>query len=220
MKNTAKNTQTAPAPSSNLKTRCRDLTVLDYIRLVCEDDLSVLIAAGKPLAHELEAARTEVLTELSGLSGNDGPSATKMLLGNIYALKAQRLSFIAAMGAMADCFDESKEFFRSCGVNVDGWSFDTVDKHLKRVNAEIKAIDVRLAAKVKEYNSMAAKSGERETVEKDIRAEMAILGQHQGFAITDNCNLADYASYRQSFNNHLKALESAKQKTNQQQYRQ
>lgn len=199
-------TETAQSsPSWSLKTRCRDLTVIDYIRLVCDGDLSVLVATGTPLDKDLEMAKADVLAEFAELSGAS-ESEGMMILNEIYSLRAQRASYLAAMMAMGELFDDGKEFFRSKGFDVSGWSAENPAKCLKRINAAIKAIDLKIGLKVKEYNKLAAKTEGKSIAEGDIRMEMAILSTDMSHTIGDDCNLATYASYKKSNKERAKAL--------------
>jgi hypothetical protein len=199
------------SPSWSLKTRCRELTVLDYIRLVCEDDLTVLVASGKPLDRDLDTARADVLAEFAELSGaSDGGGMA--LFNEIYAMRAQRVSYLAAMSAMGELFEDGREFFRSKGFDVSGWTAEEPRKWLKRINGEIKAIDGRMALKVKEYNKMAAQNEGKKATEADIRLEMVILASDLSHSIADDCNLATYAAYKKAHRERVKALEMVKSK--------
>ncbi len=201
-------------PLSNLKTRCRDITVGEYIRLICENDLSVLVLSGSPDESQKETARMEVLSEFSELSGNENTDILMTSLGQIYQYRAQYCSYVAAMVAMEYLFEDGKEFFRTRGVNVSTWNKDEPEIAFKRIKSELKAIEMKMAAKVKEYNSKAAKVADKSVTAKDIRAEMAVLSKHQGHSIADDCNLEMYAGYRMSYNHYIKAMEHAKQRVN------
>lgn len=179
--------------------------MIDYIRLVCDGDLSVLVATGTPLDKDLEMAKADVLAEFAELSGAS-ESEGMMILNEIYSLRAQRASYLAAMMAMGELFDDGKEFFRSKGFDVSGWSAENPAKCLKRINAAIKAIDLKIGLKVKEYNKLAAKTEGKSIAEGDIRMEMAILSTDMSHTIGDDCNLATYASYKKSNKERAKAL--------------
>jgi hypothetical protein len=181
--------------------------------MVVDGDLSVLVLSGKPLLGELESAKMEVLAEFAELSGNDATTAAMSVMAKIYEYRAQRLSYIYAMFAMEGGFESGKEFFKNAGFDVSGWSAENPNRYLKRINAEIKAVDTKIALKVKEYNSMAANRDGKAITEKDIRTEMAVLSKNQGHAVGDDCNLATYAGYRQSYNIYVKSLEDAKFRT-------
>jgi len=220
MKKTAKKSQnprkigtgTAQLPQSlSLKTRCRDLTVLDYIRMVCEGDLSVLVVSGTPLDTELERAKSEVLAEFAELAGATDTAAMSILL-EITELRRQRVAYLAALLAMGDLFDEGKEFFRSKGFDVSGWSADKPEKAMKRINSAIKAIDNKMALAVKEYNKTAVKAGGKAITEADIRMEMAILSTDMSHAIDDDYNLASYAVRKKVHKEQMRALEAVKLK--------
>ncbi len=188
--------------------------MLDYIRLVCDGDLSVLVASGTPLEKDKEAAKMDVLSEFAELSGNESTSAAMSLMAKIYELRAQRLSYIAAMYALDGEFDGAREFFRLRGFDVSGWTQENPRKALKRINAEIKGIDLRLSLKIKEYNALVATKDGKAPTERDIRVEMAVLSQHQNHAITNDCDLATYAGYKHTYGIHVKSLEDAKHRVN------
>jgi hypothetical protein len=199
------------SPSWSLKTRCRELTVLDYIRLVCEGDLSVLVASGKPLDKELEAARADILAELGELSGG-GKSEARSLHDAIEAYRADIFAATTALSIFEGVFDDELreracKVLDACGIDTRAWGKEITEANIKRAIAEIKAKNSRLELKVKEYSQMAAKNEGKAVTEADIRLEMVILSADLSHSIADDCNLATYAAYRKAHKERVKALE-------------
>lgn len=201
--------------SSRIKTACRDLTVRDYIEMVCFDNNEVLAIGGNPSKDELNAARMTVLTEFAKLSGSGEGEA-----GHLFAAivnrqrKAQSIEIILRVFASGMYDDEARDTAYSTltgwGIRTATWGDRPTEADIRRVDAILLSEKNRLAKDIESYNKLAAKNEGKKITESDVRGEMVAISLSGQLPISDECNLATYAAYRKSHIERAKALEAAK----------
>ncbi len=200
-----------------LRDRCRDLTIRDYIELVCEDNFDVLISKGIPDRDALNEAKMAILSEFGILSGG-AESDTAKAYDKIIRLRAQ----IEAIGMTTDimiadidggCFSEGCRILQMCGVSVRTWKFETIAQDIKRALAFMKTKEARLKVETERYNNLASRSEGAKLTESDIRNEMSAISAHLKYGISDDCNLATYAAHRKSFIAYVKSMQKLEHKT-------
>jgi hypothetical protein len=189
------------------------LTVLDYIRLVCEDDLTVLVASGKPLDKDLEAARADVLTEFTELSGT-GDSEMRKVYDNIENHRGNIFAATVALQTFDGAFDDELRerachVLSRCGISTNTWGAEITEADIKRAVSGIKAMQQRLDREVDRYRKLASENVGNKASEADIRLEMVILSTDAGHTIADSCDMATYAAYKKAHKERVKALEIA-----------
>lgn len=201
-------------PSYALKSKCRQLTVGDYIEIVCDDNLQPLVLSGTPPAEALNGAKMAVLQEFAELSGA-GQSEAGILHKNIVAKQEDIFAATTALQAFDGYFDEELraracKVLNACGISTGTWGKEVTEANIRRAAAEIKSKQARLDNDVERYNKLVAKADSKKVTESDLRREMVIVGGDG--VVPDDCNLATYAAKVKAHRETIKALEAQKLK--------
>lgn len=199
-------------PSYALKDKCRQLTVGDYIEMVCYDNLQPLVLEGKPTTEALNEAKMAVLQEYAELVGA-GESEAGMVYKNIVELKGSILAATTALQTFDGYFDEDLrvracKVLSKCGISTSTWGAQVTEANIKRAAAELKAKQIRLEREIERYNKLAVRSADKKATEGDIRREMVAVGGDS--IISDDCNLATYAVKVKTHREMIKAIERQK----------
>lgn len=208
----------APAPStpsSCLKTRCKQLTVGDYIELVCENDLDILTISGTPTREEQNEAMMAIVSEFATLSGGS-ESGAMAVYNRIVVARAKIFAISTVINVLTSVWDkeawsEACKILDECGVSTKTWKPETILTDIKGAERELKALSVRMKIDIEKYNNLAARNEGQKLTEEGIRGEMVAISTGAGLAITDDCNLATYAAHRKAHTARVRALEAAKQ---------
>lgn len=203
--------QESPKSLSCLKTRCRELTVGDYIRLVCDNDNSVLFLSGEASDSDIQDAKNSIFAEFAILSGVEEGELAKLyremaaIEEDIFVIY-HVISELHGMLLLEDR-ELAYKILNKCGVSTTGWSPETFKKDAKRALSIAKAKEVRLREKSERYRKLSEKT-DKKTSESDIRTEMVAISRGAQLTINDDCNLATYAAYKKAHIEMGKAIEA------------
>lgn len=204
-------------PLFTLKTKCRQLTVGDYIRLVCEDDFVVLVLTGNPDRDALNEAKMAVFSEFAELSGA-GESEAGRVFKEITKYREDIFAITTALNMFGSYFDDEIQgraftVLERCGIRTKTWTPQTLESDIKRAVNVLKSKELRMRHEIERYNKLSARNEGEKVTEKDIRLEMAVLGSNLHCGISDECNLATYAGYKHANKKQAEAAEDAMQKS-------
>lgn len=194
-----------------LKGKCRLLTIGEYIELICEDNLSILIVEGKPDAEALNEAKMDVISEFSELSGDEGSSAIVDSLRKIYKYRAEIMGMTIALKNIYARFEEAVAVLRRFGIRGDVSNDpESIGKFIKRVQAEMKSRSTRMQTEINSYNSLSTKNESKPLAAQNVFDEMSIISQFVKYGIDTGTNLALYASHRKNYKSYSNSLKNPK----------
>ncbi len=199
--------------SFTLKTKCRQLTVGDYIRLVCDDDFDVLVVEGKPDREALNEAQMTIFKEFAELSGA-GESEATAIYKEIERYRGDIFAITTALSVFGSYFDDEIKdrafaILEKCGISTRTWTPKTFESDIKRAMNIVKSKEVRMRHEIEKYNKLAARNEGKKVTEKDIQDEIAIISVGLSLSISDNESLARYAGYKSAYKKKAEAMEAA-----------
>lgn len=197
--------------SFSLKEKCAELTIGEYIRLVCHNENRVLIKSGDPDKFALNDAKMGVIVEYATLSGGTNLRGSFGYYETILALKCDLLQIRIAAQLMASQWNEAVAMLKRCGAQVSRLVRDDIAKTSDYIESLIKMKTTHLEKAVTDYNKRATKEGGKKLTEADVRREMVIVGGDG--IIPDECNLATYAAKVMVYREQIKAFEDAKRRS-------
>jgi hypothetical protein len=203
-----------PKASFTLKTACRELTVRDYIEIVCYDNYARLIVEGEPDSESLQIAVASVLSEFAILSGNS-KSEISSIYSNINIYRAKRLIVTVALNLVQsfiedNMYAEINSMLGDIGIFMKPWDESTHEINVKRLKSQLTLFESKLQKEIERYNRYAEKNKNYKQSEIDVRMEMVIIGNDSNQTISDDCNLATYAVQKKMFVERLRSLEANK----------
>lgn len=203
---------TAPLqPSFSLKSKCSELTVGDYIRLICHDDTDVLVKEGTPDKLSLGDAKMGVIFDYASLSGGANLHGSFRYWEAIMGLKCDLLEIKIAVQLLPVEWDKAAGILKSCGAQVSRLKQDDPERTADYIQSLATLKTTQLEKAVADYGKRAGKTDGKKTTEADIRREMVLVGGDG--IIPDDCNLATYAAKVRVYRERNKAFEDAKRRT-------
>lgn len=182
------------APS--VYSKCAECPVYAYRDAVCNDNLQALIRSGTPSEEELVAARATLVTEFAELTGNLHLKMANMALLRTLSLRLQIMALSAAI--IASDRPHAIELFRR-----SGWGHLPTEQQLKRAEARIKELSVRLdkenAARTKRQQAHPDS-----LTEADFNMQLVMVSKWAGFHLSDRIMLAELAGYLKAYSEQLK----------------
>lgn len=198
-------------PSFSLKDKCSELTVGDYIQLICHDDTSVLVKEGMPDKLALQDAKMAVIFDYATLSGGSNLYGSFDYYNAIMGLKCDLLQIRIAVKILPFEWDKAVEMLKACGARASKLDKDNLERTMDHIESVVALKTTQLEKALTDYNKRASKTEDKKTTEADIRREMVLVGGDG--IIPDDCNLATYAAKVRVYRERNKAIEDAKRRT-------
>lgn len=199
-------------PSFSLKRKCSELTIGEYIQLVCDNKLDVLVLLGNPDNATLLEAKMAILIEYSELSAGTNLSGSMSHFLAIQRYAADYLQIRIASALIGFEWDKAVDLLRGIGAvtsKIDKNNPERTAKYIQAL-AALKATQYEKA--IADYNKLAGSNEKgKKITERDIRKEMVIVGGDG--IISDACNLATYAAKVSVYRERQKAIEDAQRRT-------
>jgi hypothetical protein len=199
-------------PSFTLKGSCSELTVGEYIRILCHDEYRRLILSGTPSDRDLRQAFASILQEYAFLSGHDNAGGMFTDWNTMVSLRASIIR--ATIAANILVFDQKlaiEVLSHTSMSNIEALEDMDENKCLQLIKNYIDMLSVRAEEAVIKASKKAKKSEGKKITEKDIRLEMAIIGGDG--IIPDDCSLALYAGKVNAYRLKQDALKKAAKET-------
>lgn len=173
-----------------------------YRDAVCNDNLQALVRSGSPTDEELAEARDALSAEFAELSGNMSMTAANIKTARTMALRLRIMALSAALAAPDH--PNAVELFRQ-----EGWGRLPAEKQIRRAEARIKELTVRLQKEAAQAAKRKQAAPQRIT-EADFNMQLVIVSKWAGFHLSDRIMLAELAGYVKAYTEQAKLEKNAR----------
>lgn len=196
---------------------CSSCNLNQYIKIVCENDLSTLVLKGNPPIEVLEAARLKIITEFSVLTG--GSSIHLNSTRKVYYYH----SLIILYSLCAELILSGEQEIPVKVLNKNGLHCDIpnnieeTNKLIDKIKSVISEKKIRLKAENKKLSSIDDKKMGKPTRENFI-SSLVTISKHAGFRLTTDISLMEYASYLNDYKREIEQLKRLRYGKNNKKY--
>lgn len=187
--------------NSSVYNTCAECPVYAYRDAVCNDNLRALVVSGNPTDEELAEARDVLSVEFAELTGNMNVRTVNISKARIMALRCRVMALSAAV--VVPDHPNASELFRQ-----EGWGKLPVEQQVKRAEAKIKELTVRLNRETAQAAKRQDKAPQRLT-EAEFNMQMVVVSKWVGFHLSDRMTLAELAGYIKAYKEYINLEKNA-----------
>lgn len=171
-----------------------EIYLSDYIRIVFDDDLSVLVKTGKVPEKALIEAKNRVLFEFTTASGGEKINPLLNSTRKIFLIKSRIALLTLCQNLIsAGKYEKPKEYLKQMRIRFDE---KNIKSSLSLLGSKIKELVGRLNHEIKQYNDKLPKDETDKFTRDDLEKQIAFVSKWIGFRIEkEKTTLREYASY-------------------------
>lgn len=190
-----------------VKNSIDDVFVSDYIRLIFDADLYVLVKHGKCPEKALIEAKNTILYEFTMASGGEKINPLLNSVRKITLIKNQITTLTICQNLIVSGeYDLPREYLKSLRIRFNEKDINTT---LSLLNSRVKELTGRYNHEVKIYADKLPKDGENRFTRDDFERQVTFLSKQLGFRIDKNTTtLREYASYLSDAKREIKQQEN------------